>query len=327
MKQPPISRAVLINYLEGKASAFQKQAIDEWIKNPQNSDYFYQVLEEWELQNLRYVASHEEGFQKHLARLNAQESIAVPLHFSRKKYWAMAASIAFVLCLGAGYFFKDWIQYKNIQTAYGETKEITLEDGSVVYLNANSSLKVPRFGFGSSTRTVELSGEAIFSIKHTPTDQKFIVHTQNKFDVVVLGTEFTVFSRARGSKVVLKKGKVNLQYHTKVGIKQLIMAPGDLVSLSKVDQTIIKKKVAPEDFAAWKDHEFVFNQITMNELSTIFYENFGLTIQIQDKTIQEMTLSGSFKANNAQELLEVLTRTAGLNYQQEGNVIIISETK
>ena len=110
------------------------------------------------------------------------------------------------------YFSKKLFCIPRYKTAFGETRTVTLTDGSQVTLNANSSLRVPRFGFGKRTRDVTLLGEADFSIKHLPDDQRFVVQTDKNFEVVVLGTEFLVNTREKGTKVVLNKGKVRLLY-------------------------------------------------------------------------------------------------------------------
>ena len=110
----------------------------------------------------------------------------------------MAAAVALLLLTTGLWTFRNVLIYKTYHTASGETKTFVLVDGSQVTLNTLSSLRVPRWGFGSSSREVFLDGEAAFSVRHTPDGRKFIVKTQKDFEVVVLGTEFSVFFPSPG---------------------------------------------------------------------------------------------------------------------------------
>ncbi len=111
-----------------------------------------------------------------------------------------------------GWFSRDSILYKTFETGYGKTTQIYLEDGSSVALNANSRLKIPRFGFYGDVRNVILDGEAEFSVSHTIDHKRFVVKTSDTFQVEVLGTQFSVFARPRGTKVALSHGKIRIDY-------------------------------------------------------------------------------------------------------------------
>ena len=76
-----------------------------------------------------------------------------------------------------------------IQIPRGGEYIVRLEDGTTVYLNSESELRIP-VHFGKDERLVWLTGEAYFSVKHEK-DRKFVVRT-NKADIAVLGTEFGV---------------------------------------------------------------------------------------------------------------------------------------
>src|SRR5207237_1398505 len=139
-------------------------------------------------------------------------------------------------------------------------------------LNANSSLTVPRFGFGDYTRNVLLKGEANFSVAHLPGNQKFVVKKADGPDVVVLGTEFTVYNRLHQFKVSLSKGKIQLKYNEKEQNKNLIMRAGELVTIDSKGKAVQKKNVDPDKFSAWKDNRYVFDQTSLQDVCTLFEE-------------------------------------------------------
>ena len=64
-----------------------------------------------------------------------------------------------------------------------------------------------------------------------------MVKTENDFDVKVLGTEFEVYARHQDRKVVLNKGKVQLQYPEGTHQKQVLLQPGDHFELNQISNT------------------------------------------------------------------------------------------
>jgi len=326
-----INKELLEKYFEGKMTIFEKKLIDDWAIDPVNQDIFYQILSNHEIKNPQFISNVELALQKHNLRMQIQEEPIFELpqkYISKFNYsrWIVAAIVIFLIGFGAWINRSDFI-YQTFQTDFGEVKTIKLSDGSTVVLNANSTLKMPRFGFGKRSREVFLDGEAQFSVKHTIDNQSFIVKTSNKFEILVLGTEFNVFTRSRGAKVVLNTGKIQLNYQEGDFKKKIIMKPGDLVTLDKANKIKTITPLEIKQFSAWKEHRFVFNETSLEEITQLFEDNFGLKIFIEDKELLKWTVSGSFTALNADELLETLTEASNLKYQKEGNLIIIFKEK
>ena len=197
-----------------------------------------------------------------------------------RPFWLAAASVVLVIVL-AGLLFRNQIIYQTYTTAFGETRSLTLDDGTSVRLNANSSLRVPRWGFGRTSREVLLMGEADFSVTHTPDDQKFVVKTVKDFEVVVLGTEFTVFARNRGARVLLNKGKVQLHYQENKIARQVTMKPGDLVTLDPENHIALKMRKQPQLPPIGNEKRFVFEETTLEEVAYMLEENYGLQVEIK----------------------------------------------
>lgn len=215
-----VSKEALLHYFAGQATALQKQQLDEWAKDEENQEFFFECLARWESQHTQFSADANKALERHQIRMTNQVSVSAtePVRFIKQPArsftsswsgWLVAPTISTVL-LFTGVYFKEYLLYTSYRTTYGETRSLKLSDGSQVTLNANSLVQVPRFGFGEKTRKVMLNGEANFAVKHLSGDQKFIVQTDKNFEVVVLGTEFMVNTRELGQKVILNKGKVQL---------------------------------------------------------------------------------------------------------------------
>jgi len=327
-----IKKETIYNYFDNKATTLEKRRIEEWVKDPQNKELFYEYLAEWESLNIQYISDVDAAIRRHRRRFeiveNQIEIADRPISTSKLSFKKLSLAASFVLAaLVVGYLSKDKILYKTLATSYGETKSVLLVDGTKVILNSNSSLLIPRLGFGDYTRNVSLKGEANFSVAHLPGNQKFVVKTSDGPDIVVLGTEFTVYNRLHQFKVSLSKGKIQLKYKGNQENKDLIMRPGELVTIDSKGTAVLKKKVNPEVFSAWKDNRYVFDQTSLQDVCTLFEEDFGLTIEIADPEISTWAVSGTFKASNAQELLEALAESSGLIYKKENQKVIIHSIK
>lgn len=322
-----ITNELLFNYFAGRATAFEKQLIEEWTQQHEaNREDFFGCLATWERQNPQFVADTDLALERHLLRMgDPPTAISDSQTTTTQRWWrSLMTAVAAILLLVNGWIFREQLMFRTFETEYGQTQQISLSDGSSVALNANSSLRVPRFGFGHQTREVLLRGEAEFNIKHTPDNQPFVVKTAKGFEVLVLGTVFTVYARPRGSKVVLSKGKIQLRYHDKTR-KLLTMKPGDWVTLDAQGHTKLRQTAQPQIHASWKEHRFVFDETPFAELAYLFEENFGLKVQIADLELAQWAVSGSFTAHTAEDLLQTLTEAAGLTYHKDRGVIVIEQ--
>jgi len=270
-----INKTVLYAYFSGTVTPVQKKLIETWLAETENRAQYYQWLHEWELAHLQTAPDWQPAFSRIETRLNTPFRVIQPDEeptrtnwFWRRDYaWIVAASLTLLL---GGWLFVDVIRYETVQTGFGETRALTLPDGSTVTLNANSSVRFNRFGFGTQlpnylsaiqpSRRVYLTGEADFRVRHLPNHQHFVVLTPKGLNVTVLGTEFTVLGRARKTQVALRSGKVELTLAQKSEQPPLTMQPGDVVVLEPTGQFARRRIRNPEAVAAWKNHRFTLSK-------------------------------------------------------------------
>jgi transmembrane sensor len=316
MKKPFLSKQVIQNFFEGKTTRMQNILIREWLYNPANRELYFQWLEEWEKENLQFTPNVDLAYERSL--YTVQNSVAVPeqsdsptntfyASFKRKLFllqWMAAAS--FTLIVGA-YLLSDMWLYTHYETGYGEIRMVRLSDSTRVTLNANSVLTVPRFGFGSGTREVMLKGEAEFAVKHTPDHRKFVVRTPDKLEVRVLGTEFIVYSRDRGSKVVLSQGSVQLRSLNELNSKPVFMKPGDIATMSTQGTLTLSHSETLSVHQAWKQHRFMFENTPVSEIAYQISEHFGVNVVVPDSVLARRTIGGTFNASDPANVLKVLS--------------------
>lgn len=326
-----INKEFVFNYLAGRSSALQKQLLDAWVLNPANEELFCQWVLDWETQQPQYVVDVSHGlanFQNRLAQREATPSAGGPAVVALRRpfrpFFGWMAAAVVLAVLACGWVFRDAIRYQTYTTTAGRTSALLLADGSRVTLHPNSSLRVERFGFFQN-REVHLSGEARFAVTHTATHQRFVVRTDERLDVVVLGTEFTVYARPRQStKVVLDQGKVQLNYHGGGTARQVMMKPGELVTLAPRDLAPFRKTTAPAKRAVQAENRYVFDETTVLDLTYLLADRYGITAEVSDESLLELTLSGSFTADNAEELLTLLEEILELQITRRGDTVLIS---
>jgi ferric-dicitrate binding protein FerR (iron transport regulator) len=306
--------------------------IKKWLKEDGSEEIFYQHLAAWEAKHLQYTPNEEKAnakFRRFLDSETFDRSGRRQQRSTRKlfpktsylRYTGIAASILILISF-AVYFFSDQIFYDTYVTSYGMTKNILLEDGSEVTLNANSTLRVPKDLITNQFREVWLEGEGFFSIAKKPNHVRFLVHANN-VNVEVLGTKFNVNNRRGNTEVVLSEGSVKLtsDLHEKDNAV-LYMKPGDMVSLSQKDTIFKRKVVVPEKYSAWQSNKLVFEDTPLYEVAQKIEDYYGVQIVIQDKTIADRQLTGTLPNNDLGIVLKSLSASHNLSIQREENQII-----
>ncbi|MFD1142402.1 FecR family protein [Larkinella insperata] len=323
-----VNKHLIFSYFGRTASPLQRELIAQWLRDEKNEEQYYKWLEEWETSHPQYRAQTDAAHQRYTAFLasNPQTDEAPESPELRKdapwsrRQWLVAASLLFLLNLG-GLVFQDQLLYQTYETAFGETRSLHLSDGSQVLLNANSSLQVPRWGFGGRTRDVLLTGEASFAVAHTADHKKFVVKTAKDFEVVVLGTEFTVFARKRGTRVTLNKGQVRLNYRTGTTRQQVTMKPGERVTLDSQNHLALKKVSTAQRLPTWDEKRFVFEETPLQEVADLLEDNYGLEVSINDSVLANRRLMGSFRADNVDQLLQSISELLDVNVVRQGRQV------
>ncbi|NRF41187.1 FecR family protein [Pedobacter foliorum] len=223
-----------------------------------------------------------------------------------------------------------------IQTPRGGTYQITLPDGTKVWLNAASSLKFPSTFHELGKRKVELSGEAYFEVAKDKS-HPFIV-TTDKQSVEVLGTHFNINSYAdeAATKTTLLEGSVKVSAsaingrHPELGsgprTAQSIILKPDQEAVLTTNQLAVKN-INPEDAIDWKNGQFVLRKESLQEIMRKVERWYNVDV-IYKGEIEPVTFSGSVsRFDKVSTLLGVLEKTKKVHFSIEGNKIIVEKYK
>lgn len=206
----------------------------------------------------------------------------------------------------------------TLTTPRGGEYEITLPDGTRVWLNAASSLRFPT-AFAAGERTVELSGEAYFEVaedKSRPFNVKV-----NNMQVRVLGTHFNImaYNDEASVKTTLLEGAVKI---SNAGTDALLK-PGQQANIDKGRQNIRVQEADLEEVMAWKEGLFHFDGDDLPSIMRKIGRWYDVEISY-DGAIPDSHFTGVISRNNKlSQVLEVL-ELSGVHFTVEGRVIRVA---
>jgi ferric-dicitrate binding protein FerR (iron transport regulator) len=120
----------------------------------------------------------------------------------------------------------------------------------------------------------------------------------------------------------LNTAKVKIDIKAADKAQTVTMQPGEMVEFSVADQSLIKKQVNPELYAAWRHHKMMFEQMTLEEIARELEDNYGVFIRIEDTTLANTYLTGAFPMQNLDMILASLPTIVDMEVVSNDNKII-----
>jgi len=316
-------KLLLEKYRRGACTEVEAQLIEDWLSTVTEAD----------------EANLDEIFIKdQLSAVKNRVDLeigAVPVIGRRRNYrWlAVAASVA-VVCATAAiwvvhvkkhaaddlaqqngvsqHISKGWVY---VQTQKGITDKIKLADGSLITLDASSTLRYP-VKFANHKRPVYLDeGEALFEVAKDKTSP-FTVYTP-KFATTALGTAFNIRSYAKENKVSISllHGKIkveDLHPSHKLNAPKILL-PHEQVVLNKQSGDLQKGGFDDETpITSWKDGVLSFKDATMDEVLNSIENRFNVVIKNNSRH-SNWSYTGTFKAQSLNDVLKTVCLTEGIS--------------
>lgn len=216
---------------------------------------------------------------------------------------------------------------RMMTTGVAEKSTLLMEDGSKIVLNAQSELEYPAQLSQGQDVTVHLRGEAYFEVAETTGDRErtFSVQTEDGL-VQVLGTEFSVQSRGRQTKVALKKGAVEVrQKNSSKEDASYRMRPGELVQFSKLNNSIEVADINSRIYFSWAGEQLEFDDTPLLRILNRIEQTYGVNIVVRDSGVLEKRISGSIQNNDLGILLNALSELLQKNIEYKNNTITIGQ--
>jgi ferric-dicitrate binding protein FerR (iron transport regulator) len=245
------------------------------------------------------------------SRINAKINLKQKRRFSLTRVSiSYAAAIALIIISTVYLTYKIAVpaplEYTQLSVSYGESKKITLSDGSIVAVNAGSTLIYPK-DFTADTRTVFLMGEANFSVAKNP-NKPFIVRTKY-IDVKALGTKFCVqsYPNAQYTKATLMEGSIKVDVVENKD-KSYILKPNDQLVYSNSDNKISVINVDAAKVASWENGYLIFQGATFDEIAQTLERKYNVTINYDGKKLSQQSYFVKFNPDETiEDAMNVLT--------------------
>jgi transmembrane sensor len=212
------------------------------------------------------------------------------------------------------------IQYNEIEIPRGGEYQLTLSDGTKVWLNSETTIKYP-VAFPKTSREVYLlNGEAFFDVTENK-NSPFIVHTA-KMDVNVFGTSFNVraYSDEKELTTTLVTGKVLIREEESKA--EHILTPNEQASLTGSEMNI--KKVDVNRYIAWKNGRILFEANTLEEIFNDLGRWYDIKVDFEDPATRDLRFSIDVERyDNLSEILEILELTQKVTFSINEETLMI----
>ncbi|WP_165503615.1 FecR family protein [Pedobacter hiemivivus] len=209
--------------------------------------------------------------------------------------------------------------YNTIRTPKGGQYEVTLPDGTKVWLNAASKLRFP-VAFAANERNVELSGEAYFEVTK---DKKrpFRVKSAQQ-EITVLGTHFNVnaYNDDVFAKTTLLEGSVRVNK----GSSQALLTPGQQ-AVSNTGSAVIsvRKDVDVNESVAWKNGLFMFEQEDIFSIMNKISRWYDIEVEYRGDLKGKKYSGNISKFEDVTEVLKTMQFTGTIQFRVEGRRIVV----
>lgn len=303
---------LLYKYFDGKANQEEVAKIRLWLEaSPDNMRRLVKEREAYDL--LLFNTPHTDN-GLHLDDIKSR---------SRKVYlfkeFLKIASVVLIAVLSTLFFTREPNDNGAMQAIFvpsGKHLNITLPDGTSVWLNAKTSIKYP-VSFNKKERLVEIDGQAYFDVAKNP-DVPFIVSTK-KGRVEALGTKFDVLAYSEDNRfeVMLMEGSVRVDLNSAPD-QSCLLHPNEQAYMMN-GQLLVKNALDTMSYE-WRNGILSFKNQSMADIMNTFEKVFDVRVIIEDPTIRNQHLTGKFRTvDGIDYALKILQREQNFNITEKTN--------
>lgn len=318
-----------ILYFEGRIERSKEKELFLFINaTSRNHTIFRQWEKEWMLSSAQ-GAELDNQWKQLQQRARIQEAISGLYRIKKYNFRQIAAVAAILIAvLGGGTLGLSYISslaeptYFSLETAYGEKSKMVLTDGTIVWLNAGSTLRYAD-NFTTKNREVVLNGEAYFEVKKLKDNTPFSVKTA-LYNIVVKGTKFNVSSYTEDafSTTTLLEGAIDVLYDG----KQIPVNPGESLSFDKKNGGYTRHYVQASHYRSWVEGRIEYDTITLEELAIRLSRKYDVRIHLDAELDKKTTFKISLRNEETiDQFLLALSKIIPIRFQRQEREISIKK--
>lgn len=328
----------IIHYLQGKASDADKLALLDWLQADEaNKHAFAAVRDRWVRSGETPVDTSDAVDRAYRRFVNRMRREAACRKQPRLIVWMrLAAAVALLLlCAVGGYYIgreaapepavavAPPVMNRVLMGADGKGS-VTLPDGTVVWLNANSMLTYPEW-FDASVRQVRLEGEGYFEVMRDE-QAPFLVEAEG-MTVRVLGTHFVMKSypgRATAEAALLS-GSIEVLLPGKA--QPIPLVPDQQIACSRADGTYRLTTVDAEECIVWTRDKLVCTNLPLADVLQRMRRWYDMEIKCRPGVPLADRLSLTIRKESPEEILALLSQITPIQYRIQGKQAVIYPLK
>lgn len=332
MKNESVIRDLALKYFGGKSTSEDEKELLWYLRqDPSYLEIFRKWGYEW-AQTRSCTPDTDREWHRLQARIRMRTE-QENRFTKRRRLLRKSAPVAAITILGLFGAFGLWkvaervmpAEYYTVEVPLGEKSRIILSDGTLVWLNAGSSLRYSD-RFGRFSRRVELSGEGYFEVAKK-NGSKFRVGT-DAYDVVVTGTRFDISAYPDDNFIstTLAEGSVELhRRNPDTGKSRIMMSPGESVHYDKTSGNLVMDYVDASLAYSWTENRIEFDNITLRELTAKLSRQYNVKIVLHD-SVKEKRFHISLRNDETiRDVLEALKDIIPIRVEYKGDDIYIKE--
>ena len=308
-----VSSELLKKYTDGTCTPNEKHLDDAGLSEEEFGD---------SIDNIKSKLWSSAGLEENQVRIKSLYS----------KLLQYAAVFLMLISIGFGYYY--WSNsvstdpsvifaqgnYEGFSTERAEKRKVQLDDGSTIWLNYESQLKVAKT-FNVDDRVVFLSGHAHFDVA-PDADRPFIIYTDQTATKVV-GTSFDIraFVNTAETEVSVTSGKVefsvldNTEKKVTLSVNDLAtLIPGGQIEVSEVDAARL---------STWRNNRLIFDYQSLAEIIEILEPWYDIDITVKDPELLDKVYRFAYDNPSLPVLLEQMSFMGDFAYSIDGKQVTI----
>ena len=312
---------LLPRYCEGVATEEERLQVEMWMsesdENRRMAKQIHALYLATDTVNVMKKVDTEKALLKVKSRMSGNRH-------KRTMWWQWtqrAAAILFIPLLVAlmlqywGGNEQELAQIMEVKTNPGMMTSLTLPDGTLVYLNSESTLSYPS-RFDNDTRNVTLQGEAYFEVAKNP-EKKFIVSTSHQSQIEVLGTHFNVEAYEKEARIsaTLVEGKIGFIYKSNDVSKKVLMDPGQKLVYDSKDNKVQLYATSGESEIAWKEGKIIFRNTPLEEGLRMLEKRYNVEFIIKNDRLKGDSFTGTFTNQRLERILEYFQLSSQIRWR------------
>ena len=300
-----MNQELLHKYFKGDTSVEEEKLIVDWVDESEENR---KALQKERM--LFDIALFTDNKKQKRERVVSGARILTMLR------WSARIAAIVIVAVSFGYLWKDYqysklAQEQTVSVPAGQRAQITLADGTKVWLNAQSVLTYSS-DFGRNERNVELDGEAYFEVAKNK-EIPFNVNTEMN-QVRVVGTHFNVcaYKGSHEFETTLVEGVVDV--YAKGSEELLARLTKDEV-FSSVGGKYKKVTLPSYDYLRWKEGLYCFDDAPFDILLGKLEKYYKVKIVVQNPKVLNYRCTGKFKEQDGVEhVLKVIQKDHKFKY-------------